>query len=617
MSGWVVCIASGAELRICRVSTELITPYFISCHAEFISASEILKNKIPKQVRDDNQRDSGQVTFMKLNVTSQNDGYAKMSYNTTVFWVDRIAEELKQRKLTMEWVDDMKTPSGRIHVGALRGVVIHDLVYKALLSQKVKATYTYVFDNHDPMDALPVYLPKDKFEKYLGVPLYKIPSPVKGFESFAKYYAQEFIDTFNKIGCNPEILWATDLYSSGKMNKAIKLCLDKVDIIRGIYETFYKKKMANNWYPFQVFCPKCGKVSTTKVNDWDGEKVSFECRVDGLDWTEGCGVKAKASPFSDKNGVVGKLSWKVEWACKWKAIGVTVEGAGKDHMSRGGSHDLASLVCKRVIDYPVPYPIAYEWFLVGGKKMSTSKGVGSSASEILEILPPKLLRFLMVRTKINQAINFDPTGDTIPKLFDEYQKAADAYYNKTDEDLARVFELSQINKIKKPPKIRFSQLSQWVQMPNMEEQIKKEGLEEWTKYARAWVDKYAPKSEKFVVQKKVLDIAKKLSDRQREFLKKVARELDKKWIAEDFQKNLYEWAKELDISSKDAFAAIYISLIGKDHGPKAAWLILSLEKRFVINRFNILLSLRHSGKPRSNAAHPESQTAIRDSGQPE
>jgi len=535
-----------------------------------------------------------------------------------MFWADRVATDLKKRKLHLEWVDDMKTPSGKIHVGALRGVVIHDLVYKALLSKGVKAKYTYVFDNHDPMDALPVYLPSEKFEKYLGMPLYKIPSPVMGFESYAKYYAQEFVDVFRAIGCNPKILWATDLYLSGKMNSLIKKCLDKADIIRGIYEELYKRKLPNDWFPFQVFCPNCGKQSTTRVFNWDGKKVSFACEVDRVKWTKGCGFKDKVSPFSNEDGIVGKLPWKVEWPCKWKAIGVTVEAAGKDHMSSGGSHDLAALVCKRVIDYPVPYPMPYEFFLVGGKKMSSSKGLGSSSSEMLEILPPELLRFLMVKTKINQAINFDPSGDTIPKLFDEYQKSADAYYrthvknsysssgakrsrevssrqartigskmssDNQNEDLARVFELSQIDKVKKTPSIRFSILSHWVQMPNMEEEIKKEGLIGWVKYAKLWVEKYAPESEKFEVKKELPFQAKKLSSQQQKYLKKIASELNKNWDAEEFQKKLYEWSKKLDISSKDAFAVIYLTLIGKDHGPKAGWLILSLDKEFVKKRF--------------------------------
>ena len=62
-----------------------------------------------------------------------------------MFWVDKLAQELKERKLKLEWVDDMKTPSGRIHVGSLRGVVINDLIYRGLIDAGVKAKFTYVF----------------------------------------------------------------------------------------------------------------------------------------------------------------------------------------------------------------------------------------------------------------------------------------------------------------------------------------------------------------------------------------------------------------------------------------------------------------------------------------
>ncbi|OGH39203.1 MAG: lysine--tRNA ligase [Candidatus Levybacteria bacterium RIFCSPLOWO2_01_FULL_38_21] len=503
-----------------------------------------------------------------------------------MFWADVVAKELKKRKLSLEWVDDMKTPSGRVHVGALRGVVIHDLVFKALKDAGVKTKYTYIFDNHDPMDSLPVYLPKEKFEKYLGMPLYKIPSPELGFDNYAQFYAEEFMSVFNAIGCHPEIIWATDLYLSRKMNSLIKVCLDKTDIIRKIYEEVYKKKISSDWYPFQAYCPNCGKVSTTKVYKWDGEFVYFKCTVNGLGWTKGCGYDGKVSPLSNKKGINGKLPWKVEWACKWKAVGVTVEGAGKDHMSRGGSHDIASLICKRVINYEVPYPLPYEFFLIEGKKMSSSKGLGSSAKEMLKILPSEILRFLMVKTRINQAINFDPAGDTIPKLFDDYQLAGQEYFKKgqRDKDLARIFELSQVDKIESLPKIRFMTLAQWVQMPNLQNKIREEGLEEWAKYARIWLDRYASESVKFEIQKKIPKEVKILNKKQKAFLKKVAEELTKDWNAEEFQKKLYDWAKELDLSSEKAFQALYIPLIGKDHGPKAGWLILEY-KEFVQKRF--------------------------------
>jgi len=503
-----------------------------------------------------------------------------------MFWVDNVVAELKKRKLPLEWVDDAKTPSGRIHVGSLRGVVVHDLIYKALKSAGVKTRYTYIFDNHDPMDALPNYLSKEEFGKYLGLPLFKVPSPEKGFNNYAEYYAFEFKNVFNKIGCNPEILWTADLYKSGKMNPIIKECLDKASAIRKIYEELYEKKVPENWYPFQPYCTSCGKVSTTRVTNWSGEKVSFICEIDAVKWTKGCGFKGEMSPFSSENGIVGKLPWKVEWAAKWKVIGVTVEGAGEDHMSKGGSHDLASLICKKVIKYPIPYALPYAFFLIGGRKMSSSKGRGSSASEMLEILPPELLRFLMVKTKISQQINFDPSGDTIPKLFDEYQKAADSYFDKKNDDLARIFELSQIDGIKKPPSIRFSVLTQWVQMPNMEGEIVKEGLEQWASYAKTWVEKYAPESEKFSLQQSLPESAKKLSDNQKKYLRKISLELNKSWKPENFQVNLFEWAKELELPSKDAFSAIYTPLLNKNFGPKAGWLILSLDKDFVKKRFS-------------------------------
>ncbi|MCL5435370.1 MAG: lysine--tRNA ligase [Patescibacteria group bacterium] len=509
-----------------------------------------------------------------------------------MFWADEVALELKKRKLPLEWVDDMKTPSGKIHVGALRGVVIHDLAYKTLKDAGVNAKYTYIFDNHDPMDSLPIYLPKEKFEKYMGVPLYKIPSPEIGFANYAEFYAKDFISVFTKIGCTPEILWATELYESGRMNDSIKEILDKTEEVKKIYEELYKKPLAKDWYPFQVYCIKCGKVSTTKVIDWDGKEVKFVCSVDRLEWTKGCGYEGKTSPFSSKENIVGKLPWKIEWAVKWKVVGITVEGAGKDHMSKGGSHDLADEICKRIIKYPTPFPLGYEFFLIGGKKMSSSKGLGSSAAEMLDILPAEILRFLMVKTKLSRAIDFDPGGYTIPNLFDEYQKSADAYFsrsvpggNKTNDDLARIFELSQISKVIKPPTVRFSVLCQWVQMPNMGEEIKKEGLGLWAKYARVWVDKFAPENEKFSVKNELPKEARNLSREQKKTLLRIAEELDKKWTGDEFQTRIYDLGKEMGLSGKETFAAIYISLIGKDHGPKAAWLILSLDKDFVKKRF--------------------------------
>lgn len=530
-----------------------------------------------------------------------------------MFWADRIAQQIiESGKYKPYWVDDMKTPSGRIHVGSLRGVVIHDLVYKALLTAGQEATFTYVFEDHDPMDGMPVYLDAGKWSKYLGQPLFTIPSPDGKARNYGEYFALEFQDIFNKIGTLPEILWSSELYTTGKMNKGIKLCLDQAHLIRAIYEELYKKKLPDNWFPFHVVCPKCQKESTTQVTDWDGQEVTFTCRINAVDWTKGCGYSGKISPFSGKGKFVGKLPWKVEWAVKWQVIGVTVEGAGKDHMTAGGSHDLARLVCERVLEYQVPYPIAYEFFLVGGKKMSSSKGLGTSAKEISEVIPPYLLRFLFTRTDYIQAINFNPLGNMyIPDLFDEYDRCWQAYIKGSDENLSRAFELSQIDKTPEKKEMfisRFIDVVNYIQQPNIDiqqkyRQILKRDLTfdehkllmERALYARIWIGKYAPSEYRMQMSEKTPKEVVDLTHEQKKYLAEVVNLVESDSPAGQLQLALYNLAKELKIDVKLAFTAIYTAFIGKTHGPRAAWFLLQYPKEQVIARLKEAAS--HTSSP--------------------
>lgn len=512
-----------------------------------------------------------------------------------MIWVDREINKIKQRQLPLEWVDDMKTPSGRIHVGALRGVVIHDLVYKVLIENDLKAKYTYVFDDHDPMDAIPSYLDYSKWEKYSGMQLYQIPSPKKGGKNYAQFYAQEFIEVFNSINCYPEIIWASELYNSGKMNEVIKEILDATSKIREIYRRITKKPRPADWHPFNVRCQKCQKISTTYVYKWDGQYVYYRCQPRMVAWAKGCGYQGKISPFNGN----GKFPWKVEWAAKWKVIGVTIEGAGKDHMSAGGSHDIASAVCREVLNYPVPYPIPYEWFTVGGRKMSSSKGIGSSAKEVSQILPPDVLRFFIVRTPIETHIDFNPYGETILNIFDEYDRCLSAYFDKLENkipkgkrgevllDFARIIELSQIKPL---PKKRVS-LPRFRTIVNLLKnkadiysfynfkklsKLEKENLEERIKYAKVYLENYT--QEELNIQTRLNQQQFSLNDHQKKFLQILSEKLtnlksEKKNL---IQQTIFNTIKETGINPKEAFSAFYQTLTGKPFGPKAGDLVLQL-----------------------------------------
>lgn len=501
-----------------------------------------------------------------------------------MFWVDKI---LQSRKKGKEWINDAWTPSGIVHMGGLKGPVIHDVLFKALKEEKKDVTYSFGFDDFDPIDGLPPSL-QESFKEYMGVPTFMAPSP-DGKGTFADFYGNKMRAMFKALGIQANIYLASDNYKKGVYNEGIKAMLDNVTKVRHVYEAMYKNPVKENWYPLQVICPTCNKLGTTKVIDWDGKEVTFTCMPDMVTWAKGCGATGKISPF-DGNA---KMPWKPEWAIKWSTFQVTIEWSGKDHMSAGGSYEVAANILKEVFHQEPPMALGYEFFLWNGKKMSSSKGLGLTGEELLEVLPPQIARFLMIKTEPNRATEFNPQGtDIIPKLFDDYQKAAELYFADSEEDMARAFHYSQIGESKCPPSIRFSVLAQWVQMPNMQQKIQEQGLEEWAEYARIWVEKYAPESARFLVQKEMPTTAAALSDKQKELLQKIGQDLTEKKDAEAFQTEIYEMGKSLGLNGKETFSAIYQSLIGKDHGPKAAWLILSLEKDFVQKRFREVIASR-------------------------
>lgn len=524
-----------------------------------------------------------------------------------MIWPDREAKRIKDKKLVYpeqsrrEWVDDMKTPSGRIHVGSLRGIIVHDLIYKALKQAGVNIKFSYVFNDMDPMDGMPTYLNKDKWQKYMGVPLYKIPSPELGFKSYAQYFAQEFISVFNSLNCHPQIIWSSELHRIGKMNEVIKLILDKADAVRNIYKKVVKKDRPPNWFPYNPICEKCGKISTTNVYQWDGKYVYYRCEPRMVEWAAGCGYEGKVEPINEN----GKLVWKLDWPAHWKVIGITVESSGKDHMSSGGSYDMGAHFCKDVLGTAAPDALGgYEWFTIGGKKMSSSKGIGSSAKEVSQILPPDVFRFLLVRTPIKTHLDFDPNGDTIPNLFDDYDRCLDAYFLKLENNLpkdkagevaadyARIIELSEVKPLPKARLYipRFRTIANLLKAKNndltnfFETQKKSELtaeekaiLEERIKYAKIYLEKYlelkTPYNSRAAVTKLLLN------EKQKKFTLQLINQLEclkNKDDKNEVQQVVFECIKSSKIKPKEAFEVIYQILTGKSFGPKIGELVLNI-----------------------------------------
>ncbi len=334
------------------------------------------------------------------------------------------ADELAARVSGPQVVNDSKTPSGTVHVGSLRGPVILDVITRALRANGHETTLLYGVDDMDPMDAQALLTP-DAIDREMGRPLAHVPDPTgDGHASYARHFASIFVDIFAGLGIHPDrYYWMSDIYPTGAMDPYIRIALDRAALVREIYRRVANVQHPDTWHPLGVVCPTCGKVGTTIVTDWDGEKVFYECRADLVTWARGCGSSGWISPF----GGAAKLPWNLEWAAQWSLFGVTIEPGGKDLSTAGGSRDRSDAIAREVYEREPPLNVPYEFLNIGGKKMSTSKGKGAAAHTIAEVIPPEQLRFLFVRPRPNQAIEFDPDGtDAIPRLFDEFDKFAAA-----------------------------------------------------------------------------------------------------------------------------------------------------------------------------------------------
>ena len=234
------------------------------------------------------------------------------------------ADELAARVSGPQVVNDSKTPSGTVHVGSLRGPVILDVIARALRASGHETTLLYGVDDMDPMDAQALLTP-DAIDREMGRPLAHVPDPAgDGHASYARHFAGLFIDVFAGLGIHPDrYYWMSEIYPTGAMDPYIRLALDRAALVRDIYRRVANVQHPDTWHPLGVVCPTCGKVGTTIVTKWDGEKVFFECRADLVTWARGCGSSGWISPF----GGTAKLPWNLE-------VGGPVVALRRDHRAR-------------------------------------------------------------------------------------------------------------------------------------------------------------------------------------------------------------------------------------------------------------------------------------------
>jgi lysyl-tRNA synthetase, class I len=513
-----------------------------------------------------------------------------------MFWSVELADSLVGAGRFV--VNDSKTPSGPAHVGALRGVLIHDAMYRTLAARGTPAQYLFGVDDYDPLDELPAGDP-EYFRPFLGAPLCNVPAPPGSrAPDMAEHYIQDLFSVFRDLGVAAERYRMRDVYRSGAFDEAIDRILTGSDAVRAIYRDVSGSVRPSDWHPFQTVCEKCGRIGTTEVVAYDGKQVSYRCRPDLVKWAVGCGYRGTVSPF----GGNGKLPWKLEWTAKWHVLSVSIEGAGKDHNTRGGSRDVAAACLARLFGKTPPTNIPYEFFLVGGAKMSSSRGVGALAREMADFLPPDVLRFLILRTRPNRPVDFSPEEKFIAKLFNDHDRLQTKYFaGQATADDKLLYELCQVEPTPAPEPwqpANFQVVLALVQMPHLDlhqkiehergrpsTELERRRLDERVAAARFWLATFASEEDRIELRPALPDRARSLEVEARAFTRLLASELTEvPWDSQAIQARLFETARRLPLEESAAFRAVYRVFLDRDSGPRAGSLLGFLERSMVLER---------------------------------
>jgi len=475
-------------------------------------------------------------------------------------WAEELAKKIiKEHGKKKLFISTMITPSGPIHLGNLKEVMVGFLISDALKKAGAEVSFNFFVDNFDHLRRVYPFLPKS-FEKYVGRSLSEIPDFWNCHKSYDKHFLEPFLQALVELNVKPKVRYVDLLYKNGTYTPVIKIALRNRDKIYKIISKISGRVMPKDWSPFMPLCAKCGKINQSKVvgQELDKNLVQYQCL---------CGHKGKAD-FSKGQG---KLVWRVHWSANWKTFNVSIEGFGKDQATKGGGYDTASAIVKEIYHQEPPFPVPYEWVYVKGQgKMAGSTGIGFTPLQMLEVMPSETLIYFYERTKPNKHFDFD-IAEGLPALWNESGGLTRIPF----EHLVMVAQSA----------FSFEDILDSLKRTGYGKQVQssKSKIQNEIKYVKNWLKDYAPERYKFAVQKSTPKI--KLSHIQKEFLSNILKAVEgKKLDGEKLHQEIHNIKNKMKIPPREAFSAIYQIFLGKDSGPQAGWFLAGLDKKFVIKR---------------------------------
>ncbi|HLC00887.1 MAG TPA: lysine--tRNA ligase [Candidatus Bathyarchaeia archaeon] len=513
-------------------------------------------------------------------------------------WYDMMAQKVIERERTLgRNLTKIRTEmglgaSGFPHIGSLGDASRSYAVTLALREMGFDSELIAFCDDKDGLRKVPAGLPKE-LEKYLGYPVSSIPDPFGCHKSFGNHMSSLLLDALDTCGIQYKYLSAQEVYDKGLLRDEIRTLLLNAKAVGEIVKQEVGQERYTEVLPFFPVCEKCGRIYTTKAIAFEPktDKVLYAC--EGLEIRgkriEGCGHKGEASIIGG-----GKLTWKGEFAARWKALDIRFEAYGKDIADSVRINDR---ICREILHFEPPSHARYEMFLdKGGKKISKSAGNVFTPQIWFRYGSPQSLLLLMLKRFVGTR-TLDVSD--IPAYMNELDNLEDAYFGKKptkdEKELVKLRGLFEHCWVMKPPKapsihVPYNLLAFLVKMApkeNTEEFLEEklrsygylqtnqhieEALRKRVQYAFNWTQDFA----------EIKETAVSLTEKEEKAVSELIGVLETVDEPEKIQNAVFNVAKINGIQPGTFFKTLYMILMGAPQGPRLGPYILAMGKQNVI-----------------------------------
>lgn len=513
-------------------------------------------------------------------------------------WYDLMAQKVIDREkklnrsLTLVRTEMGLGASGFPHIGSLGDAARSYAVTLALREMNFNSELVAYCDDGDGLRKVPAGLPKE-LEKYLGYPVSSIPDPFGCHKSFGNHMSSLLLSALDTCGIKYKYLSAKEVYDRGLLSEEIRTLLLNARQVGEIVKQEVGQERYTEVLPFFPICENCGRIYTTKAMEFDSSSDTVQYICEGLEIhgkrIEGCGHKGEAKIIGG-----GKLSWKGEFAARWKAFDIRFEAFGKDIADSVRINDR---ICREILHFEPPSHARYEMFLdKGGKKISKSAGNVFTPQVWFRYGSPQSLLLLMLKRFVGTRT---VAVSDIPSYMNELDSLEDVYFGKKpgkdEKEIVKLRGLYEHCWVMKPPKqptihVPYNLLAFLAKMApkeNSDEFLEKKLRSYGYLQTNQHIDQTLKKRLEYAFNwtrdfEEIKETAVTLVKEEKKAISELIDLLETEESPDKIQNAVFNAAKNNGLMPGAFFKTLYTILMGASQGPRMGPYILAMGRQNVI-----------------------------------